>query len=404
MKKFMILFTVLIFTATFTACSSMLTDEGSGGAGTSGSFTPGSFTPATFGMSATLVIPHSDYTTNTFGTDSNLMNGPINITSDGKRLFIVESGNRRVLAYNTLPISNGASADYVLGKTDFTTNAAGTTASLTNSLSGAHTNGTKFAIAENVNNRILIYNSIPTSIGQAADVVVGQSDFISSGSAATQTGLNAPRGVFLTDSKMIVVDSANNRVLLYNSIPTTNGAAADVVLGQADFTSNLPVRGGTVAADTLRLPGNAWSDGTRLIVTDYGSNRVLIWNTWPTTNGQAADMVLGQADFTSEDANRGGGATAAQNGFWAPYDIAVDGSDRIIISERYNNRIVVYTSWPTNNGASPDAVIGQTDWTSNGTGTTQSTFNEPYGICVDSAGNLWVADLKNHRVLRFTSN
>ena len=33
-------------------------------------------------------------------------------------------------------------------------------------------------------------------------------------------------------------------------------------------------------------------DGTRLIVTDLGYNRILIWNTIPTSNAQPADMVV----------------------------------------------------------------------------------------------------------------
>ena len=42
-----------------------------------------------------------------------------------------------------------------------------------------------------------------------------------------------------------------------------------------------------------------YSDGTHLFVADYDNNRVLIWNNIPTSNGQAANMVLGQPNMTS---------------------------------------------------------------------------------------------------------
>ena len=35
----------------------------------------------------------------------------------------------------------------------------------------------------------------------------------------------------------MVADTDNNRVLIWNSIPTTNGANADLVLGQDNFTT-----------------------------------------------------------------------------------------------------------------------------------------------------------------------
>ena len=47
------------------------------------------------------------------------------------------------------------------------------------------------------------------------------------------------------------------------------------------------------------------SDGQRLYVTDLGHNRVLIWNSIPTQNGQAADVVVGQPNMTSELDNGG---------------------------------------------------------------------------------------------------
>ena len=41
----------------------------------------------------------------------------------------------------------------------------------------------------------------------------------------------------MAGGKLYVADTQDNRILIYNKIPTTNNAAADVVVGQPNFTS-----------------------------------------------------------------------------------------------------------------------------------------------------------------------
>ncbi len=87
--------------------------------------------------------------------------------------------------------------------------------------------------------RELIWNFIPTANGQPADVVIGQTNFTIAVVGVSATKLNIPAGLIVApDGRLSVNDLINNRVLIYNSIPTTNGAAADVVIGQP--TTSLP--------------------------------------------------------------------------------------------------------------------------------------------------------------------
>ena len=75
---------------------------------------------------------------------------------------------------------------------------------------------------------------------QPADVVVGQPDFTSlspSANSPTAKSMRGPQGVWIQNGKLYVADTGNNRVLIFNRIPTANGAAADVVLGAPDFTT-----------------------------------------------------------------------------------------------------------------------------------------------------------------------
>ena len=56
---------------------------------------------------------------------------------------------------------------------------------------------------------------------------------------------------------------------------------------------------GGVSASSMDTPKGVFSNGTKLFVADTGNHRVLIWNTIPTANGQAASLVLGQTSMTA---------------------------------------------------------------------------------------------------------
>ncbi|MEI9976694.1 MAG: hypothetical protein WDO73_34325 [Ignavibacteriota bacterium] len=61
----------------------------------------------------------------------------------------------------------------------------------------------------------------------------------------------------------------------------------------------------------MLAPVSVTSDGTRLFVTDLGFNRVLIFDSIPTSNGAAATVALGQPDLVSSVANNAFTGTAA---------------------------------------------------------------------------------------------
>ncbi len=99
--------------------------------------------------------------------------------------------------------------------------------------------------------------------------------------------MRGPQGVWIQNGKLYVADTQNNRVLIFNKIPTSNGAAADVVLGQPNMTTfvepDLTQQTNNATASLLLNPVSVTSDGVHLFVTDLGYNRVLIWNSIPST-------------------------------------------------------------------------------------------------------------------------
>ncbi len=357
-------------------------------------------------MSASVVIGQSNFTSssaNQGGTaTASTLSSPKGVFVDPNgRLIIADPGNHRVLIWNSVPTSNNTSADLVLGQADFTSsnaNRGGTTAANTlNNPYGVFSDGTKLVIVDRTNHRVLIWNTFPTSNGQSADVVVGQSDMTTGTTGACNTvGLDDPdEGVWIYNNKLIVSSKDDRRVLIWNSVPTTNGASADVVLGQADFIScGTPI---TVSSSSMNQPrGIAVDQNGKLYIVDSERDRVLVWNSVPTTNNQAADIVIGQDDFTSST-----GGTSASRFQPDQSGIAKDGN-RVFIADRVNNRVAIFNSLPSSNGASADIVVGQSGFSgssSNGGGSISASGLSLPEMVFAKNNKLFVSDTGQHRVL-----
>ncbi|MDQ2712905.1 MAG: hypothetical protein M3Y24_11880, partial [Acidobacteriota bacterium] len=171
--------------------------------------------------------------------------------------------------------------------------------------------GNTLAVADTNNNRVLIWMSIPTSMNQQANLVLGQTDFTHSTvyNPPTASSVLGPQGVWIQNGKLYVADTQDNRILIWNSIPTTNNQAADVVLGQSNFgtgtqTACDPTKGTNVStAAIVCSPASVTADASHVFVSDLGFNRVLIWSTTANSNGQNADVVIGQQNMSTTAAN-----------------------------------------------------------------------------------------------------
>ncbi len=319
--------------------------------------------------------------------------------------LLVVNQNSPIYAYYT-----NMPASVVIGQPDFTSGSANQGGSPgPNTVSSPEDivvcDG-KLIISDKSNNRVLIFNSIPTTNNASADVVIGQADF--SGGSANPGGrqantFNGPGLLLCADKKLLVLDINNNRVLVFNSVPTSNNASADVVIGQPDFTSGSPNQGGSCKANTLRTgtnsPGLAY-DGQRLYVSDLLNNRVLIFNSIPTANNASADLVLGQDNFTSCAPNKGGGRNAGTLDRPAAVSFA---ENKLFVVDQSNNRVLIWNSKPTSNGQPADIVIGQTDFSSLVNGFSASKFGGTVWDFHVSRSKLFVSDLVGTRVMVFDS-
>lgn len=305
---------------------------------------------------------------------SKTMRAPVGVATDGNILVVADTDFNRVLIWNSIPQSNATPADVVLGQPDFSrviANEGQQNIPTNRSFRGPQgvwiQNGRLF-VADTNNNRILIWNSIPRSNYAPADVVIGQRDFntfvqpdiTQTTIAAKPDNLLTPVSVTSDGTRMYVSDLGHNRVLIWNSIPRTNNQPADLVIGQPNFTEavrNNPnvCPSGEKDADgndiilerceaSLEFPRFALSDGKYVFVADGGNDRVLVFNQVPTQNGVKADSVLGQigsrVNLISDSADPRG--IASSGAVRTPQALAFDGRN-LYVTDPFNRRIMVFT-------------------------------------------------------------
>ena len=357
--------------------------------------------PTVSQTAANIQFGHTLMTKSGFNGDlgASQLTWPTGITGDGTRLIATDFNNSRVLIWNTLPTSTAQAADVVVGQPDMVSNSGAVTSQKLNLPRKASSDGTRLFIVDSGNNRVLMYSAIPTANNTAASFVLGQPSFTVStannGGLSAQT-MSSPFGVSSDGTNLAVADTANNRVLLWTSIPTGNQQAANFVLGQPNMTSNT-VNNGGISAQTLASPRAAIVKGGKLFVADTSNNRVLIWNTIPTSSQQAADVVLGQPSMTANTSNNGGISNKALS---SPYDLYCDGT-RLYVADNTNQRILVWSTIPTTNQQSADYVIGQPNFTSaisNVSGLNASGVQYPMGVYGDGT-KVYIGDTYNNRTL-----
>lgn len=261
-------------------------------------------------------------------------------------------------------------------------------------------------VSDTGHHRVLGWNQ-PSEDQQPADWVIGQADFQSEkpnrGGAVTATTLRVPTGICRYMDGLAIADAWNHRILIWHQPPESPDVPADIVLGQADKSSGEPNRGLTgPSANSMHWPYGVAADGERLFVTDTGNRRVLMWNQVPEADGEPANLVLGQSGFDSRDLD-GNGINPGGLLRW-PHAVQV-ANEKVFISDAGMHRVLAWNQCPSSNGVPADFVLGQTDNHSaepNGGGYKTSAEGFNMPYAIAACKNwLTVADTSNSRLLAF---
>ena len=319
---------------------------------------------------ADLLIGQSSFNSSVAGVAANQFNSPtaVHFSASENSILVSDNKNYRVMVYqgSQLPLTaSPTAADIVIGQLDDVSNVAPNCNDNSFEPQSAIIADGKLWVVDGPRNRVLVFNTLPTATGTpSADFVLGQLNLTSCSPASGESRLNAPSAIWSDGSTLIVVDTGNNRVLVWNDMPTTSAEPADVVIGQINFTfhgiNQVDDTGNKTipSAATLRLEDgplkfsglDVSSDG-QLCIADTGNNRVLLWDEIPTSLGEEADTVLGQDDFdryVNWDDNQDGAndGVASARTFSYPTGCLFDDDDNLVIADYGTSRYLVFEKQP----------------------------------------------------------
>ena len=299
-----------------------------------------------------------DSSSNVYIADTNNANVR-KITSDGNIFTIAGS---TTIASNVITIAFGYSGD----------GGAATSAKLAGPAGVAIDSTGLLYIATYADNRI-------RQVGKNGNIstFAGNSGygFAGDGGPAINAQLAAPRGICVDSSgNLYLADHWNNRVrkIAGGNISTIGGN------GLANFGGD---NGAAISAQMSAPAGVVVDKAGNIYISDFLNNRVRMVS----PNGIITTFAgNGLSGFSGD----GGSATSAQ--LSQPAGLALDSSGNLYIADS-NNSVVrkVTQAGIISTVAGTGGVLG---FSGDGGPATQAKFMAPFGVAVDSAGNLYIAD------------
>lgn len=214
----------------------------------------------------------------------------------------------------------------------------------------------------------------------------GQAYVIDTFAGGPPAGLHGPQSVAVDSAGNVYFATQDNVVM---RVDASKGAPAPVAgNGSAGFGGD----NGPAAKAQLRNPtGVAVDAGGNLYIADTDNNRVR------KVSGGVITTVAGGGNMLGDN----GQATKAQ--LHNPTGVAVDAAGNVYIADSGDNRVrkvnakgIISTVAGT---GSPTPSYGG----DNGAATS-AQLNNPYGVAVDAAGNLYIAELGDDRIRKVTGS
>lgn len=201
----------------------------------------------------------------------------------------------------------------------------------------------------------------------------------------TSASFGSPQGVTVDSEGVVyVADYAGHRIRRISTV-----GVVTTIAGSTQGSVN-----GTGTSATFNFPRGITVDTAgNLYVADESNHRIR-----KITPAGVVTTLAG----TTQGFQDGIGTNARFN---FPVGMSVDSVGNVYVGDRTNSRIrkigTAVAQLPLNRGVvtrlAGSGLTGSTD----GTGT-NARFNNPYGMTVDSVGNIFVADVTNHRIRRIT--
>ncbi|MCM2357034.1 MAG: Ig-like domain repeat protein [Geobacteraceae bacterium] len=263
-------------------------------------------------------------------------------------------------------------------------NGPATSASFDNLRGGVTVDSTgNFYIADYNNNRI---RKVTRGTGIITTVAGnGTGAYAGDNGPATSASLYSPSRVAIDSSgNLFIADTTNHRirkVAIGTGIITT-------VAGSSSIGGFGGDNGPATSARLYWPSGVTFDSNGNLYIADYGNHRIR-----KVASGTGIITTVagnGSAGFSGD----GGAAIAAS--LHRPSEVIVDSSDNLYFAEYYNQRIRKVV-----NGTGIITTVagnGTQGFSGDNVAATSASLNNPWGVAIDSSGNLYIADKWNHRI------
>ena len=247
-------------------------------------------------------------------------------------------------------------------------------------------------IADTFNHRIRKVDSTGTitTIAGSGRTGLNNGGFGGDGGPATAARLREPHGVAVDGAgNLYIADTGNHRIRKVD----TSGVITTIAGSGGGFNGD----GGPAIDAQLYSPHGVAVDGAgNLYIADFRNNRVRKVDSTGTITTIAGTGPSGYLGIYGGD---GGPAVDAQ--LYFPSDVALDGAGNLYIADVRNDRIRKVDSTGT---ITTIAGSGGRGFGGDGGPAVDAQLNQPSGVALDGAGNLYIADTENNRIRVVTPN
>ena len=237
-------------------------------------------------------------------------------------------------------------------------------------------------IADSADNRV---RRVSITTGLISTIAgTGEPGFSGDGGPAVNAMLNSPTSVVVDGAGNVIVADSQNHVV--RAIDGTTGIIRTVA-GQPGQMGN---SGDTHAAISAKLnvpEGIALDGAGNLYIADTGNNTVRMV--------VDASGVINTIAGTGSAGFSGDGALATSAQLSAPWGVALDPNGNLYVADANNNRVRMIA---TTGVISSVAGTGSAAFRGDGALASAAALNTPTAVAIDVAGNLYVADSGNNRV------
>jgi sugar lactone lactonase YvrE len=311
------------------------------------------------------------------------INFPFGLAVDSSRnIYIVDSDNSRIrkVTASTGDITTIAGTGTAGYSGD---GGAATSAKLYYPSGVAVDSSGNIYIADTSNSRI---RKVTASTGVISTIAgTGTAGYSGDGGAATSAKLNYPIGVALDISGNIYIADTNN-----GRIREVSASTGDITTVAGDGGADYGGDGGLATLATLYYPqGVAFDISGNMYIAD--TNNYCIRKVTASTS--IITTIAGKCMYAGYNGDNGI-ATSAE--LYFPRSVALDSLGNIYIADEFNDRIRVVTA--LTGDISTLAGTGTAGYSGDGGAATSADLYEPWGVALDSSGNIYVADTANSRI------